>query len=292
MTDDEFVPIHTLSDRFEADLLMGALQQEGIPAMLRSFEETAYAGIFTPQKGWGKIFASREYADRAREVIGAIVAQEKRGRLYESPEEIDPLLWESLRNAVPEEICQRALVQYDPESSSYIVPFLGSAFLVSIETRSVEPVDADNAPVFHKLTFQFHLAMLHYLLEAQDAPLANRWVSEKELPGGSFFFRGPHEMPVKPLLKRMDANPGAFRSAAEKLGGKLAEGGDIAYRFTVLPRIPLLFQFWDGDEEFEAALHIRFDASITTHMPALDVILSLVNVVAYCLARVMKDNPA
>ena len=65
----DMVRIHTVENRFEADLLMQALGEEYIPAMLRRFEETAYDGLFVAQMGWGAILVPAEYEAEARSLI-------------------------------------------------------------------------------------------------------------------------------------------------------------------------------------------------------------------------------
>jgi len=65
----DLVRIHTVENRFEADLLMQALGDEYIPAMLRRFEETAYDGLFVTQMGWGAILVPGEYEAKARSLI-------------------------------------------------------------------------------------------------------------------------------------------------------------------------------------------------------------------------------
>ena len=65
---------HTVGNRFEADLLLHALEQEGIPVRLRSYEETPYDGLFVPQRGWGALFVPEEDEEAARELIQRILA--------------------------------------------------------------------------------------------------------------------------------------------------------------------------------------------------------------------------
>jgi hypothetical protein len=65
----DMVRIHTVENRFEADLLMQALGEEHIPAMLRRFEETAYDGLFVTQMGWGAILVPGDYEAEARSLI-------------------------------------------------------------------------------------------------------------------------------------------------------------------------------------------------------------------------------
>ena len=65
----DMVRIHTVENRFEADLLMQALSEECIPAMLRRFEETAYDGLFITQMGWGAILVPGDYEGEARSLV-------------------------------------------------------------------------------------------------------------------------------------------------------------------------------------------------------------------------------
>ncbi len=70
----DMVRIHTVENRFEADLLIQSLRQEHIPAMLRRFEETAYDGLFVTQMGWGAILVPGDYEEEAASVISRVLA--------------------------------------------------------------------------------------------------------------------------------------------------------------------------------------------------------------------------
>lgn len=64
----------TVSGRVEADSLLGALRQEGIPCILRSFEETAFDGLFIGKQGWGQILVGAKKRDEAAKLIEAFRA--------------------------------------------------------------------------------------------------------------------------------------------------------------------------------------------------------------------------
>ena len=107
MTEEQlqYVKVHTLSNRFEADVIADALRQEGIPVLVRSFEETPYAGLFVPQKGWGRIMVPKEMVDLAREIISRLAEKEEAGDMPPGGDlQIDPGLWDALRKADPREI--------------------------------------------------------------------------------------------------------------------------------------------------------------------------------------------
>jgi hypothetical protein len=281
----QFISVHTVADRFEADLLMDALQKEEISAILRTFEETPYTGLFVSQRGWGLILVPEQTAPRAREIILPIIHDLQTKRLYTDPAEIDPLLWEQLKEADPERICVNAQIRYESKQRVYIFSFLNGMFLCSPHKQLIEVIQ----PLPDTwLNFEFYLVVLHYLLEAQNEPLAAKWISEKDIPGGQLFFRGPHKFPVEPLLQIFGSRPDVFRSAAESLGGSPVDMGDLGFRLWPFPRIPLLFVLWEGDDEFEPALNIRFNATIGSQLEALDTIWALVNVVCRNLRAAAK----
>jgi hypothetical protein len=284
--EDNLIVIHTLTSRFEADLLLDALEQEGIPALLRSFEETPYDGLFVPQRGWGKILVPEALEAKATAIIQPLLEDLKTRKLYDDPAETDPLLWASLQQAEPGKICRNAMVRCDGELPAYVVPFLNAEFRCFPDRELIEPVKADSCC---ELDFQFYLVILHYLLESRSEGLSGKWVSEQDIPGGSLFFRGPHQLLTRPLVKLFGTRPEVFRPAAEQLGGTPTALGDQAYRFWALPRVPLLYIFWRGDEEFEPVINIRFDATISSQFRSLDSIWALVNVVSRTLLAAGKS---
>ena len=259
---------------------MDALQQEDIPAVLRCFEETPYTGLFVSQRGWGQILVPAELANRARQIIWPLLHGVQTGKLYLDATDIDPLLWEQLRDADTRKICCNARVAFDGGKNAYRVPFLTGEFLCHPWEERIEPVGAVPVP---KLDFQFHLALLHYLLEARDLPPSGIWIGEKEIPAGESFFRGPHAFPLRPLAEEFGRHPDLFAAACETLGGTEFDMGDMAYQLLPFPRVPVLFVLWEGDDEFEPALHIRFDQTINRQLQNLDTIWALVNVLCRCL---------
>jgi hypothetical protein len=66
------VKVFTLENRFEADLIKGELEREGIPVLIRSFTDTAYDGIYIPQKGWGEVRVPEKQEERAKEIIATL----------------------------------------------------------------------------------------------------------------------------------------------------------------------------------------------------------------------------
>ena len=119
------------------------------------------------------------------------------------------------------------------------------------------------------------LAVLVYLVEAQNIPLGGRLVSAKDLKGGEMFFRGPHSFPVASLQQAHGENREGFLAAGEKCGGVPGTLGDASFQVMAFPRVPVQVLLWLTDEVFPAQISFLFDATIEQHLP-LDVIFGLV----------------
>lgn len=109
--------------------------------------------------------------------------------------------------------------------------------------------------------------LLYYLKIADGAPLADRWVSFRELPGGGFYHQAFQGYSGDRLARSLGAMPERYEQAARALDGlKLTGLSGLAYRFLPLPRFPLAALLWPGDEEFAARAAILFDAHACNYM--------------------------
>ncbi|MBT3276304.1 MAG: DUF3786 domain-containing protein [Spirochaetales bacterium] len=178
-------------------------------------------------------------------------------------------LWSDLGNLDPTVVCKNTLCRY--ESGMYVVPFMGGDYLVDPADQSVKVPDG-HPPGHGELT----LLILAYLVDGEELELGGKWISEKEVPGGSIFFTGPHKMPLDPIASRYGSDPGTLLSKAASLGGTALEFGDASIGFKALPRIPCAFVLWTEDDEFPAEVTVMFDETIPKHLP-VDVILALVS---------------
>jgi hypothetical protein len=193
-------------------------------------------------------------------------------------EEIDAAYWEELIKLDPNDVCRRSLGSYDPEEEAYRIPMLHEGYRIhALGKRIARETDLSAGSHGHgNILFDEALVLILYLLRAKEIPLAGHQRTEKDLPGGETFFRGPHELSRRPIIKRFGRDPEAFHEAALCLGGQRLDMGDGAFRLQALPRVPLDYILWAEDEEFPARLTIVFDATVSEHLP-LDVIWALVN---------------
>ncbi len=81
--------------------------------------------------------------------------------------------------------------------------------------------------------------LLYHLKTADGTPLADRWVSFRELPAGGFYHQAFQGYSGDRLAQGLGAEPERYEQAAHLLGGlKLTGLSGLAYRFQPLPRFP------------------------------------------------------
>jgi hypothetical protein len=193
-------------------------------------------------------------------------------------EEIDPAYWEELATLDTDEVCRRSLASYDAKQEAYHMPLLNQDYRI-LPCRRFIARDRDASAPSHRyegICFSEALVLVIYLLRAKEIPLARKQQTEKDLPGGETFFRGPHELSRQPILEHFGRNPEGFLRAGSSLGGERLDFGDAAFRFWALPRVPLDYILWVEDDEFPARVTLAFDATVAGHLP-LDVIWALVH---------------
>ncbi len=69
---EQWVKAGTIENRFEGDRILQALQEAGIPFLIRSFHDTAYDGLYTLQKGWGVVMVSEKNKEEVEKLIAEI----------------------------------------------------------------------------------------------------------------------------------------------------------------------------------------------------------------------------
>jgi hypothetical protein len=69
---DKWVKAGTIENRFEGDRISQTLQEAGIPFLIKSFLDTAYDGLYIPQKGWGNVMVSENHQEEAERIISEI----------------------------------------------------------------------------------------------------------------------------------------------------------------------------------------------------------------------------
>lgn len=183
-------------------------------------------------------------------------------------------LWEQVDKLDPQETAKRTGCRHLSEPDRCFVTMLKTQYEVNLGDHRISVARDDS--VAEDAGFIEQLCILAYLLGAKDVPLAEKLVKGESLPGGQFFFRGPHSLPTGKLAKAFGDDPEGLMRASQRFDAEECEFGDGSVRVNVLPRVPLTFVIWRGDDEFEARASILFDQTAGTHL-ALDALLAMVN---------------
>ncbi len=170
-------------------------------------------------------------------------------------------LWQQLDALEKQRIAIGAKCRFLIDPERFTVTFINKEFVVKLKERHIFAVGTDK-----QANFLEQLCILVYLINAKEIPLANRLVKAESLPGGEFFFRGPHLLPTEKLEKVFGEKPELLHDAGIKLGAKICDYGDTAIELLVLPRIPITFIIWGPDGEFGARSSILFDKTISQHL--------------------------
>lgn len=83
-TGEPLAKVFVLEGPVQGKLVEQILEQEGIPFLLQSHQDTAYDGLFTATRGWGMVITREQDAAQALGTIEAVLAAEHEG---EEPEE-------------------------------------------------------------------------------------------------------------------------------------------------------------------------------------------------------------
>lgn len=110
--------------------------------------------------------------------------------------------------------------------------------------------------------------ILYYFYTADGTPLAGKWVSFADLPDGRIYASAFQGYTGNDLVKAFGLDIDSLKLACEKLGGTFQVGyGDAAYEIKALPHVPLLVNYWCGDEDFPSTCKLLFDESVSHYLP-------------------------
>jgi len=196
---------------------------------------------------------------------------------------IDPIHFKELARQNPEDVCRRALCGYDDTKKCYILSVWGDEYAIYPYEFKIDRI-TENFPAPHEYLYVF---IINYLLKAKEIGLSHAWISEKDMPGGATFFRGPHEIPTHLISSQYIGDIEKFRKICERMGGVSLNMAEAAYVFKITPRIPVAVLFWDGDSEFPPESKTLFDSSINEHL-ALDIIFALAVDICERIGRIIE----
>jgi hypothetical protein len=164
----------------------------------------------------------------------------------------------------PAETADKSGARWLPEEKALLITMLGSEYRVTHPGGQVWSAEGVEASIYTAII------VLHYLLTADGTPLTGRWIAYRHLPGGDIYIDPFNKRAITPFLKTFGERPDKFKTAAASLGGSEQKMSGISMVITVLPRVPICFTIWPGDEEMPASANILFDEAASHYLPTED----------------------
>ena len=163
----------------------------------------------------------------------------------------------------PASLCRRALATFEPEKEIYMLRVADLTYAIDLRSRAIVP---DAATGSNDVDWHTRLLVLAYLTGATETSLVGRWASPIDFSGGDLFFSSnSHNLAFTELLLSFKS-PEVFFRAGQKIGGKAYTIGDSSFVLPTLPRIPILFIYWAGDEELPSKISVLVDESARSHL--------------------------
>jgi hypothetical protein len=122
------------------------------------------------------------------------------------------------------------------------------------------------------------ILLLHYLARAKGTPVANKLIAFSELPEGTVYFPTFAKRSIEPITKYFGQEPQRLLEAAERLGGRKVDYGDVAVAISAFSQVPVTIVLWRGDSEFPPRGNILFDATISDYLSTEDIIVLCENI--------------
>jgi len=164
---------------------------------------------------------------------------------------------EKYRDIDPYEAAQRTNIAYNPETSRFTLNILGYELHAEWPEFKLTPENPENCPKT-LYGFQVQVLVLRILYLGVYAPSSGKFKAYRELPWGDLYDSNFNGRCIKRFAFGFGFKPEALIKAAEKIGGKKLELGDISYEFTFSGNIISRFILWKPDDEFPPSAQILF----------------------------------
>lgn len=159
---------------------------------------------------------------------------------------------------------------FDPCSKIFSIQYVNENYKISFPSGDVAYAEKNEVvPITVKIV------LLHYLVRAGGQPLKNSWISFKDISPGGMLYSEPFAKRVTNYLSNIFGNkPQLLLQAGMLLGGTAATCGDYSVQINILPRLPVIYGLWAGDEEFAPRATVLFDVTAPFYLPIEDLVVA------------------
>jgi hypothetical protein len=165
------------------------------------------------------------------------------------------------------------------KSVNLVVPFINEDIIVTYPQINLKYKNKDS-----ELSLWYKILVLHYLIHANGIPATGEQITFKQITGGLAYYPAFHRRSVKPILNKFGNSLNNFIIASEKVGGARSGNSNYSVFFQVFPRISIIINLWEGDDELPADGNIVFNSSITGYLTTEDIAV-LCNIIALMICK-------
>ncbi|MBU0482066.1 MAG: DUF3786 domain-containing protein [Proteobacteria bacterium] len=192
--------------------------------------------------------------------------------------------WRLFLELDPEESCIGAGASFDKETGVCMLRSFGQDIIISLQERRIFGKSSIADYLLNRTGHFFDLALLKYLILAQDMTSAGELIRPSEVKGGQIFVTGTHVLPVERIALKFGADPAGFIERGKLLGGEVSEYGDAAVKLFPFPKMPVTLILWVDDEEFPARVDFFFHKGCVDLFPT-DVLWSMAMVTVMAMEQ-------
>ena len=187
-----------------------------------------------------------------------------------------------------EQLCLKSGARYlvTGHQKEIAIEYLNQSYRVTMPNIQILLTDRQE-----EVSVRDKVLILHYLLSAKGAPITNKLIAFKELPGGGNYFRTFSKRAIEPLVEHFGEQPHLLIDTAGKLGGHRVAYGDTAIVINAFSRVPITIILWHGDEEFPPQGDILFDAAISDYLSTYDITV-LCESITWRLVKFLRETGA
>jgi len=167
----------------------------------------------------------------------------------------------------PMEASQRTNAQFDTKLSRFSIDVLGYRLFADFPDFKLMPC-LPCPPYLYG--FQMQVLVMRMLYAGVYVPESGVFKAYRELPWGDVYDRNFNGRCIKRFAYGFGFKPDMFEKAAELLGGRKIDNGDIAYEFDFMGGIKSRFILWKPDDEFPPSAQILFSDNVVLMYDAED----------------------
>lgn len=166
-----------------------------------------------------------------------------------------------LQGVNPEGVAEKTGAEYLHDEDEIHLLLWDLPLRIFLNGYVVRNMDGEELPSFKQTL------VLYYLSKADGTSLSGKWVSFAELPEGRMYDRAFQGYTGDELVKKFGLDVDAYKIACETARGKFVEIGGVAYTFWAFPRVPIVVNYWAGDNDFPSSCKLLFDDSVSHYLP-------------------------